>query len=146
MSTLKEKSALNIKAALTLTNTADICSTSVHCSYYSCYQLIIHFLETKLNLDKGQRKNQYDIYVKGVRDAGGFKILGSHEYWIQQFINDYRRKKSNEVPLIYTNLMQLRQARLEADYETTDFSKRNTDDLYDVAFCVRKMIIKTYES
>lgn len=68
MSTLKEKSALNIKAALTLTNTADICSTSVHCSYYSCYQLIIHFLETKLNLDKGQRKNQYDIYVDSVKE------------------------------------------------------------------------------
>jgi len=146
MSTLREKSNLNIKAALTLTSTVDICSTSVHCSYYSCYQLIIHFLETKLNIDKGARKNKYDIYVKGVRDAGGSKILGSHEYWIQQFINDYKQKKSNEVPFIYKNLMQLRQARLEADYEATDFSKKNTDELYDVAFNVRKMIIKTYES
>jgi hypothetical protein len=144
MSTLKEKSDMNIQAALVLTSTENVCLSSVHCAYYSCYQLVIYFLETKLNLDNVMRKKRYDQYVDGVRDAGGTKILGSHEYWIQQFINDYRSRCSGDVPYLFKNLVLLRQARLESDYETTDFNKRKTDDLYDLALDVRKKMIKTY--
>jgi hypothetical protein len=92
-----------------------------------------------------ERKRRYDKYVEGVRDAGGLKILGSHEYWLTQFINDYRGRSSSEVPYIYQNLLLLRQARLESDYESTDFNKKKTDDIYDFALDLRKKIIKTYE-
>lgn len=123
-----------------------ICLASVHCAYYSCYQLILHFLETKLSIDKVEMKRRYDIYVKGLKDAGVSKILGSHEYWIREFFCDFKQRKSGDTPYIYDNFMQLKVARADADYNTTDFCKKNTDALYDIALIVRKMIIKTYES
>jgi len=136
---------MNIKAALALTSNAEICCASIHCAYYSCYQLITYFLNNELHLDDKDRKQQYDSYVKSKRDAGK-KILGSHEYWLNQFFNNFKNKKPSEAPLVYGNLMKLKQARADADYSTIDYFKKDTDQFYDIALDTRKRIIKTYES
>ena len=146
MSTLKDKSKMNLKAALLLTSEVDLCPTSIHCAYYSCYQLIIYFLETKLKLSDIERNKAYGRYKRDERETGGTKILGSHEFWITQFINDYRVKKPAEVLSLYYDLSQLRQARLAADYKTTDYDKDQTDALCEKALRITKMITKTYES
>lgn len=137
---------MNLNAALLLTSEVDLCPTSVHCAYYSCYQLIIYFLETKLNLSDAERERTYARYKKDLRETGGTKTLGSHEFWIHKFINDYRMKKPAEVRSLYDDLSQLRLARLAADYKTTDYDKKQTDVLYDKALRITKMITKTYES
>jgi len=55
-------------------------------------------------------------------------------------------KKPAEVLSLYYDLSQLRQARLAADYKTTDYDKKQTDVLCEKALRITKMITKTYES
>ena len=60
LSKLKNKSSENIEAADIL-NKNGLFSSSVHCSYYSCYQLMEHFLlrETLRNqFDEFRRNNR----------------------------------------------------------------------------------------
>lgn len=136
---------MNINAARVLTGDKELCSASIHCAYYSCYQLINYFLNNELHLDEMGRKQQYDNYVRGQKNTGG-KILGSHEYWLSQFINNFKSKKPCEASRVYGNLMKLKHARTKADYSTTDYFKKDTDQLYEMAKDTRKRIIKTYES
>lgn len=43
------------------------------------------------------------------------------------------------------NIRVLREARTEADYQETDFSKKQTDELYEKARETIKMIDKSFE-
>lgn len=145
MVTLKEKSDTNLKAALVLTADSTVCLSSVHCSYYSCFQLVIYYLETILKIDQEERKIRYERYRKGLKGTGATKTLGTHEYWIQQFVKDYQNRKSSEVVEIHRTLTLLKQARSKADYSKADFNKKQTDEIYDLARNLRIKIIKTYE-
>lgn len=143
MSTLKEKSETNLQAALKLTEIESVCLASFHCSYYSCYQLLTYYLEKALSISPEKRKNKYNEYL-GDSVAPKSK-LGSHEFWINEFFKDYKQKKVMDACEVLKNLSILKKARLNADYMNTEFSKKETDVLYDIAINVRKMIIKTYE-
>ncbi len=143
MSTLKEKSEINLQAALKLTENEPVCLVSVHCSYYSCYQLLTYFIEKTHSISPENCKKKYNDYLG---DSVALKNkLGSHEFWINEFFKDYKQKKAMDANIVLKNLSILKKARLDADYKDTEFSKKETDVLYDIALNVRKMIFKTYE-
>lgn len=142
MATLQEKSDTNLSAALVLTQEQTTCLASVHCSYYSCYQLILYYLDKIFSYNETKRKAEYDNYLKSY--TGGGKRLGSHEYWIRQFMSCIA--KTGHVGnsfLIDYNIKLLKEARVEADYQEVDFTKKQTDDLYDKARDTIKLINKS---
>ena len=142
MATLKEKSETNLGSALALTKSEETCLSSVHCSYYSCYQLILYYLDKEFAYDENKRKAEYDQYV---RTLNGGKRLGSHEYWIKEFMN--RISKSGHAGnsfLINSNIRSLKEARVEADYQEIDFTKKQTDTIYDKARDTIKLINKSF--
>lgn len=143
MSTLKEKSETNLQAALKLTEIEAVCLASVHCSYYSCYQLLTYYLEMTLNLSPEKRLMKFNEYLN--ETGSHTRKLGSHEFWINEFFCDYKQKKAMDASIVHNNLRILKKARQKADYTDEEFSKKVTDDLYEIAKSVRKMIIKTYE-
>ena len=69
MVTLKEKSDISINSALVLTSKEDTCLSSVHCAYYSCYQLILYYLDSAYSYTESSRKLQAEEIWKGSRFA-----------------------------------------------------------------------------
>lgn len=129
MITLKEKSEISINSACVLTSSEDTCLTSVHCAYYSCYQLILYYLDKTFSYSACKRKEEYDNYLR----AANKTHLGSHEFWIKKFVGCLASKSFSNSIAIDKNLRLLRQNRLEADYQEVEFSKKDTDKLYDTA-------------
>lgn len=143
MATLREKSETNLSAALVLTKEQTTCLSSVHCSYYSCYQLMLYYLDKIFSYSESKRKAEYDNYLKTFTGSG--KRLGSHEYWIRQFmICIVNTGHTGNSILIDKNIRLLKEARVEADYQDVDFTKKQTDDLYDKARDTIKLINKSF--
>lgn len=123
MSSLKNKSEHNLLAAEILIKNG-LHAPSVHCSYYSCFQLSKYVLnkfsgisyldqETELNLWKQSRTGK----------------IGTHDYVIKK-LGDEIRKCSTEAYLTFTNnIKELKKFRIESDYEdkpvTDEQSKRS---------------------
>lgn len=142
MATLREKSATNLGAALVLTSRAETCLSSVHCAYYSCYQLILYYLDAVYSYNDAARKSEYDYYLQTTKN--GHK-LGSHEYWISKFTTLLKKggKIFNSLT-IDKNIRVLKEARTEADYQETDYSKKETDELYETARNTIRLIDKSF--
>ncbi len=145
MSTLERKSEINVQAALELTSNVGLCLASVHCSYYSCFQLVLYTLEKTNNLDDKQRELQYKKYCNESKISGNQNILGSHDYWIREFILDCLKRSQSDTIVVERILKELRLARNYADYKTTDYSKQQTDAFYEDARRARNLIKKNYE-
>lgn len=142
MATLKEKSATNMGSALVLTSNAETCLSSVHCAYYSCYQLILYYLDTAFSYTDATRKKEYDNYLQ---TTSALHKLGSHEYWISKFTTLVRKPGNVFNSLtIDKNIRVLKEARTEADYQDTDFSKSRTDELYETARSTIQLIDKSF--
>lgn len=142
MATLKEKSTINLSSALALTNKEENCLSSVHCDYYSCYQLMLYYLDTEYGYNDSKRKKEYDDYLL---HFAGKSALGSHEYWIKKF-GDILRSDNHIINsnIIDRNVKILKENRVEADYKDTDFTKRDTDRLYDMALNTIRIINKNF--
>ena len=80
--TLKDKSEKFLKTADKLADDVELSITSIHCAYYSCYQLLLHYIDNLDVLNEDDRKEQYDRYKNSVTVG---RKLGLHEYWINEF-------------------------------------------------------------
>lgn len=143
MATLRDKSKTNINSALVLTGKPETCLSSVHCAYYGCYQLILYYLDSVFSYNDAKRKTEYDNYLQTTISR---KKLGSHEYWISKF-TDFIKNKGKRINsvIIDKNIRLLKEARTEADYQETDFTKKQTDDLYEKARETIKILDKCFE-
>lgn len=142
MTTLEVKSQINLESALLLTGKEETCLSSVHCAYYSCFQLILFYLDTKFSYDEEKRKREYDQYKKKFT---GRRLLGSHEYWINKFANELKgQNQATNAAIIDSNIRKLKEVRVEADYQQTDFTKRQTDAIYDNALYTINLIKKSF--
>ena len=77
MSELKKKSDSNMMSAQYLIDRGNF-APSIHCSYYSCVQLMLHILRSEYN------KTEDDVVSEsqqGSQDEGGF------HNWLINFIN-----------------------------------------------------------
>ncbi len=129
MSKLKTKSEINIEAADQLIKIS-LYAPSVHCSYYSCFQLLKYTIKNFFGKD----------YVLQSEEINGKKV-GSHQYVIN-FISrellqladihtsqDFRRK--------YKDLQQF---RLESDYENIDITSDQGLKAYKIAKEIRQYV------
>lgn len=114
MSQLKNKSELN-RAAADFLQKQSYFPSVIHCTYYSCVQLMKHILIFTLGKTEAEIQNE-------VRNSNS----GSHEVMINN-INYHLKSTNKDWKTFNTNIIQLKRLRVIADYENTqiDFGKGN---------------------
>lgn len=110
MTILQTKSLISIESA-TILHDKMYYSSSVHCSYYSCVQLMKHILLHVLNKTEGDLKDKMDEYN---RDNPKFK-MGSHEFYIGAIATHLKTNKLDVVTFT-SKIFKLKKDRTDADY------------------------------
>tara|TARA_R110002050_G_scaffold300632_2_gene471100 strand:- start:1302 stop:1709 length:408 start_codon:yes stop_codon:yes gene_type:complete len=133
MSKIRQKSDFNIDAAERLIKEAYY-APSVHCSYYSCFQLLKYTINDFFGIDyetqavnistSGQKTHQYVVnYIaKELENFIGF-----------QESRDFKRK-----------IKDLKQFRVESDYENLEIDSIKGNDAFKIAQEIRSYVIKNF--
>jgi hypothetical protein len=110
MGVLKEKSDQSFKTASFLIS-EKLYNPSVHCSYYSCIQLILDVFHEKFSISES-------TLTKEAKEFMGINRVGSHNFYmakIRKFLND-KGTAPIEINNWHNNLVQLKQKRENSDY------------------------------
>ncbi len=127
---LLEKSNNNILAAdLMVAN--EFYSSSIHCYYYSTFQLMSHIIFNLFNVDE----NQFRKKIKG---------KNSHNYLINHFRNDLIMG-GQDIRVIGNDLRDLKQLRREADYTQKVITKSNSSSARHFSLKLNNEIKKMYK-
>ncbi|PJC62847.1 MAG: hypothetical protein CO022_02365 [Flavobacteriales bacterium CG_4_9_14_0_2_um_filter_32_27] len=118
---LKKKSESSIGAAKAL-NEINYYSSSVHCSYYSCLQLIKHILLHKYKKSEDELRNEQEKSGKP-----------SHEYLINSILIKIRDVSPINFRDVSRELPALKMARIDADYKEIEIKKGMSEDAFDKA-------------
>lgn len=104
MSNLKNKSEINFDAA-ELLHKQSLYPSVIHCSYYSCIQLMKHIWLYKMN----KTEQDLEIITKSSTE-------GSHEVLINQ-TGGFMKSKSIDFRTFNNLIGQLKKLRVNADYK-----------------------------
>jgi hypothetical protein len=113
MTKLKDKSDHNLKASGNLL-TKSLCAPSVHCSYYSCIQLMLHILRSDLK--------KSDLEVDKESEAGSKNEGGFHNWLINLILRELVKKDFQLSRDFSTFVGQLKGLRVKADYKNVEIS------------------------
>jgi uncharacterized protein (UPF0332 family) len=108
MTKLKEKSEFNIDAAKVLINNY-LYAPSVHCSYYSCFQLMKYALKKIAGIE-------YEDLGKQIR----LSEQNTHKFVINEIGKIIKRKNAYDFRYFNNNIRELKALREEADYENVE--------------------------
>lgn len=133
MQSLKEKSKFNFDAAELLIK-ANLYAPSVHCSYFSCFQLlkfvILDFFEEK----------EHDLETK-IKHQN----KGSHNYIIDYCVTElYKNKQIESYNLIKNKMKQLKKFRKNSDYDVEEITVTKSSNAHKFAELIRNEISKTF--
>lgn len=106
MTYLKEKSDNNVKSAQSLINQS-LYSSSVHCSYYSCVQLMLHILRSDLSKTEAQIE----------REQRGQSF---HNWLINLIKLEFDGRDPSQSRTFYSTIGQLKALRVKADYKNIE--------------------------
>lgn len=127
---LKVKSQENIEAAnILIDGTLHCYSSSVHCSYFSCFQLIKFVLKDCFNIAYKNQKNNNNT--------------GTHKY----IIDLYKQKltqmggPANKKNTCIQNMYDLKRMRKIADYDNVCVNEEFADNCINMSILVRQYII-----
>jgi uncharacterized protein (UPF0332 family) len=99
MANMRKKSEENLKAGNLLIE-EELYNASVHCFYYSCYQLLLYFLN---------KKDEYRVSEEKLKKPG------SHNYVINEVVRYLEKDKGKRFTL-RNDLISLKEWRKKADY------------------------------
>lgn len=127
---LLEKSDKNILAADLMVDN-EYYSSSIHCYYYSTFQLMSHIVFNVFNVDE----DQFGEKIKG---------KNSHNYLINLFRNDLILG-GQDIRVIGNDLRDLKQLRRDADYTQKDITKSNCSSARHFSVKLNVAIKKIYK-
>jgi len=133
MSKLKQKSEFNIDAAKLLIKEAYY-APSIHCSYYSCFQLMKFTIKDFSGID-------YETQSVNISTTGQH----THQYVIN-FISDELKKfvGIKESRTFKRTIKDLKQFREESDYENIEVSHDKGQTALDKANGIRQYLITNF--
>ena len=136
MSYLKEKSNFNIDAAELLQNKS-LFAPSVHCSYYSCLQLmkvaINEFLEISFE--------ELDLEIKTAKEENKGN---THEYIIKKIGDNIRYNSKAEFRIFHRNIKDLKNFRVRSDYEDFQITTTESFKAFNIAKEIRTQLKETF--
>jgi len=121
MSHLKNKSEFNITAAQFLID-RNLYAPSIHCSYYSCFQLLKVILKEFIGIDYNQQERAIRMGQQN-----------SHSYVITNVLNVVHDKNRLAYPEISRKIKNLRLLREKADYRDIQIDQSTSLDAYNTA-------------
>ncbi len=130
MSILKKKAEHNYIAAEKLIN-EHLHSSSVHCSYYSCLQLMKHIVQDFCGISY---ENQ-DIEIRNTRSA-------SHEYLKVKIESEIARVDISKKRWFKNTFGDLKQFRVEADYHDIEVNSDKSKGAFQIAGEIRTYLKK----
>ena len=139
---LKDKSEKYLTAADKLADDVELNITSIHCAYYGCYQLLLHYIDELNGITEEERKEQYEGYKNS--DIAGRK-LGLHEYWIKEFSRIIFRENNDDannrdIDDVINKIKELKEFRAAADYTKRGFTTDKTRQIINNAKLVVEKI------
>jgi hypothetical protein len=133
MGYLVKKSEQNNDAAKLLLS-KDLFASSVHCSYFACFQLMKSHVKHILNIDYLTLDNR----IKS-------KSKSTHKYLIGLMTNKVHHVLSSEDAHTFkTKLKELKQLRVETDYENIEITQEKSTKALELSETVRNIIVKTF--
>lgn len=133
MSKLKEKSKFNIDAAQMLLNNA-LYAPSVHCSYYSCFQLMKHTIKYFFGVD-------YDTQSANISTSK----QQTHQYVISYIFNELHNFVDRSECLKFRRkIKDLKQYRTESDYANIEVGVDKGKEALDKAKDIRTYMINNF--
>ncbi len=110
---LKNKSEINIEAAKLL-HDSDYYAPSVHCSYYSCLQLMKYSLNSHFKFTEDEIGSKINEYTRNNKD-------GSHNFFISFLFKEIKNNYSKRESIDFNNKINtLKKIRTKADYGKDD--------------------------
>lgn len=136
MSILKEKAKFNLDAA-ELLKTNNLFAPSVHCSYYSCLQL----MKATINEFKGI---SYDQLKRDIQHAREKQKLNTHTYVIKYIGDEIYSFSKEEFAKFNRNIKQLKIFREVSDYEEKEITFEEGSKALRIAREVRDQMKKIF--
>lgn len=112
MSQIKTKSELNALAADLLFKNA-IYAPSVHCAYYSVFQLMKYIVKVSIGIDYSDQQNE----INKIKTEKSTRNIGTHEYIILKICNELNRIDLNTYKNLNRKIKDLKKFRHESDYD-----------------------------
>ena len=136
MSKLRQKSTFNIDAAGILL-TKNLYAPSVHCSYYSCFQLLKYTINNFFGID-------YETLKGDIANTKPHK--GTHQYVINFIYTElYSLTSFRESRIFKRKINDLKQFRTESDYEEKEVLLDKGNKAYELAKEIRTYVIKNFK-
>lgn len=133
MSKLKQKSLFNIESAALLIEKNYYCS-SVHCSYYSCFQLL-----------KFTIKDFFELSYNDIESKISLSKMGSHKFIINYIEKEIKKNTNSiEVQKFKRSIKDLKHFRTESDYENIEVNYEQSKKAYNLAEEIRGFLTKTF--
>jgi hypothetical protein len=140
---LRDKAITNLDAALILKEQPNRhhCS-SIHCSYYSCFQAIKYIIFSDFGLTDADILTNRDL----VAQTQNGKRPSEHDYLINYLHkNIIQQKALKEAQEFNENISKLKSLRNNSDYTITLIEKDKSDNAYSFAEEVHKILKKVYK-
>lgn len=117
MPELLKKSEENILAASLLIEN-ELYASSVHCSYYSCFQKLKNVISQAYGSDYEELENERYSLIKLLR-LRSKRTLGTHEFYIDRKLVDLIRRENKDHRLI-NQINDLKLRRTISDYDNKE--------------------------
>jgi len=132
MTNWKIKADENIKCAEILINGRKF-SSSVHCSYYSNIQLLLHVLHEEFN------KTEDQIDEESKKDENGFHI------WLKNYITRELTTRQFMILRDFNNYFgKLKKIRIKADYKNIIISENKAKEAQDASLLIKRIIEENF--
>ncbi len=130
---LKAKSDSNLLLAQKIINERNgFYHSSIHCLYYSCFQLMLHICSS-------------DSTVRNFNDKSLDAVKGTHEKMIKKFFDCFVEKQKRLLAVDFNNEMnKLKQLRHKADYKDFEISERKAIEAERVAKTIISQLTNTF--
>jgi hypothetical protein len=135
VSHLKNKSDQNIASAQYLI-VKNHYASSVHCSYYSCVQLMLHILRSHFKKEEVDIEKESQV---GSSDEGGF------HNWLINYIRQQFFLVNNVDCRDFNSLInQLKLKRIKSDYRNAEIKPTEAKESKDYALKIIKLLEKNF--
>lgn len=133
MSKLRQKSDFNIDAASALLK-QNLFAPSVHCSYYSCFQLLKYTIKEFF----GEDYEAQAINISATQQK-------THQYVVNYISNELMTFVGKEESRKFKRTIKdLKQFRVESDYENIEVNSDKGNEAFNKANEIRSYIIKNF--
>jgi len=134
MSKLREKSEFNFDAAQLLIDNY-LYAPSVHCSYYSCFQMMKYTMKNFFGISYDELNTRISVSTSG----------GTHSYVTNFFNKEVKKKGISDYSDFSRKIKDLKEFRESSDYDDVEITIDKSQRAKDYATDIRQYIQRNFK-